>query len=140
MRQAAEYWGRLRLAKQNPRYLARGVKERGSGSMLMIGVIGALWLFGLGVMCMATYLAAIHHVRGAADLAALSGAVAVQAGEDGCAVSRRVALANETSLLTCDRVGDAVDFVISVKVVGSVRLHVPGLPAKIVGLAHASPR
>lgn len=140
MRQTAEYRGWLRLAEEKGRYPAPCLNERGSGSMLMIGVIGALWLLGLGVMCMATYLAAIHHVRGAADLAALSGAVAVQAGEDGCAASKRVALANETSLLTCARVGDAVDFVISVKVVGSVRLHVPGLPAKIVGFAHAGPR
>ena len=108
--------------------------------MLMVGVMGALSLFGLGVMCMATYLAAVHHVRGAADLAALSGAVAVQAGEDGCAASRRVARANETSLLTCDLIGDAVDFVISVKVVGTVRLNVLGLPTKVIGLAHAGPR
>ena len=122
------------------RNLLHSVDQLGGGSILMIGVMGALSLFGLGVMCMATYLAAVHHVRGAADLAALSGAVAVQAGEDGCAASKRVALANETSLLTCARVGDAVDFVISVKVVGSVRLHVPGLPAKIVGFAHAGPR
>jgi secretion/DNA translocation related TadE-like protein len=138
VRQAADS-GRLRL-EAKARKLAQGMNQRGSGSSLMIGVIGALWLFGLGVMCMATYLAAVHHVRGAADLAALSGAVAVQAGEDGCAASRRVARANETSLLTCDRVGDAVDFVISVKVVGSVRLHVPGLPTKIIGVAHAGPR
>jgi secretion/DNA translocation related TadE-like protein len=119
---------------------AQGVDQLGSGSILMIGVMGALSLFGLGVMCMATYLAAVHHVRGAADLAALSGAVAVQGGEDGCAASRRVARANETSLLTCDRVGDAVDFVISVKLVGSVRLDIPGLPTKIIGSAHAGPQ
>ena len=106
----------------------------------MVGVMGALSLFGLGVMCVATYLAAVHHVRGAADLAALSGAVAVQAGEDGCAASRRVARANETSLLTCDLIGDGVDFVISVKVVGTVRLNVLGLPTKVIGFAHAGPR
>jgi secretion/DNA translocation related TadE-like protein len=108
--------------------------------MLMIGIIGALSLFGLGVMCMATYLAAVHHARGAADLAALSGAVAVQAGEDGCAAANRMARANETSLLRCDHVGDAVNFVISVKVVRRVRLNVPGLPGKITGSAHAGPR
>jgi secretion/DNA translocation related TadE-like protein len=139
VRPAAKSFTRLRpSAKALNR--AQGLDQRGSGSILMIGAIGALWLFGLGVMCMATYLAALHHVRGAADLAALSGAVAVQAGEDGCAASRRVASANETSLLACDRVGDAVDFVISVKVVGSLRLNVPGLPTKIIGFAHAGPR
>ena len=122
------------------RDFAQVLDQRGSGSMLMIGVIGTLSLFGLGVMCMATYLAAVHHARGAADLAALSGAVAVQEGEDGCAAAKRVARANGTSLLTCDRVGDAVNFVISVKVIRSVRLNVPGLPGKITGSAHAGPR
>ena len=108
--------------------------------MLMIGVMGALSLFGLGVMCMATYLAAVHHARGAADLAALSGAVAIQAGEDGCEAAKEVARANDTSLITCDRVGDGLDFVITVQVVRRVRLNVPGLPAEIIGSAHAGPR
>jgi secretion/DNA translocation related TadE-like protein len=122
------------------RHFGQRRDQRGSGSMLMIGAIGTLSLFGLGVMCMATYLAAVHHARGAADLAALSGAVAVQAGQDGCAAAKRVAHANKTSLLTCDRVGDAVNFVISVRVVRSVRLNVPGLPDKITSSAHAGPR
>jgi secretion/DNA translocation related TadE-like protein len=136
---SAEFSARLH-PRARARDLARGMDQLGSGSILMIGVLGALSLFGFGVMCMATYLAAAHHVRAAADLAALSGAVALQAGEDGCAASRGAARANETSLLTCDLVGDAVDFVISVKVVDTVRLNVPGLPTKIIGFAHAGPR
>lgn len=108
--------------------------------MLMIGVLGTLSLFGLGVMCMATYVAAVHHARGAADLAALSGALAIQAGDDGCAAAKRVARANETSLLTCDRIGDAVEFVISIQVVRSVRVNIPGLPPRITASAHAGPR
>jgi secretion/DNA translocation related TadE-like protein len=136
---SAESCARPRPAAK-ARNLAHSTDQLGSGSILMIGVMGALSLFGLGVMCMATYLAAVHHVRGAADLAALSGAVAVQAGEDGCEAATRMAHANETSLLTCDRVGDAVDFVISVRVAGRVGLNVPGLPAKIIGFAHAGPR
>lgn len=108
--------------------------------MLMVGVLGALMLAGMGAMCMATYLVAAHQARGAADLAALSGAVAMSAGEDGCAAARRVARANAASLLTCDPVGDAVDFVISVRVARTVRLDLPGLPTKITALAHAGPR
>jgi secretion/DNA translocation related TadE-like protein len=108
--------------------------------MLMIGVMGTLSLLGLGVMCMATYLAAAHHARGAADLAALSGAVAIRAGEDGCAAAKRVARANETSMLACDRVGDAFEFVISIQVVRRVRLNIPGLPTSITASAHAGLR
>jgi secretion/DNA translocation related TadE-like protein len=107
--------------------------------MLMVGVMGALLLMAMGAMCMATYLTAIHKARGAADLAALSGAVAVQSGADGCSVARKVARENETTAVSCDQVGDSVDFVISVRIARAVRLEIPGLPSKITALAHAGP-
>jgi secretion/DNA translocation related TadE-like protein len=107
--------------------------------MLMVGVMGVLLLMAMGAMCMATYLTAIHHARGAADLAALSGAVAIQSGADGCSVASRVARDNHTTAVSCDQVGDSIEFVISVRVARAVRLDVPGLPTKITALAHAGP-
>jgi secretion/DNA translocation related TadE-like protein len=107
--------------------------------MLMIGVMGTLLLVAMGAMCIAGYLVALHKARGAADLAALSGAVAVQAGADGCRVARVAARQNQTALMSCDQVGNAVDFVISVRVAREIRLNVPGLPTKITALAHAGP-
>jgi secretion/DNA translocation related TadE-like protein len=107
--------------------------------MLMVGVMGVLLLMAMGAMCMAAYLTAIHKARGAADLAALSGAVAIQSRADGCLVAEKVARQNQTTMVSCDRVGDAIDFVISVRVSRNVRLDVPGLPTKITALAHAGP-
>jgi secretion/DNA translocation related TadE-like protein len=114
--------------------------ERGSGTMLMVGVLGVLLALGTTAIWAAGYLAAAHRARAAADLAALSAAVAVEAGADGCAVARRVAADNRTRLSVCNRVGDQVDFVVSVEVARPVRTGVPGLPAEVTAVAHAGPR
>jgi secretion/DNA translocation related TadE-like protein len=113
--------------------------ERGSGTMLMVGVLGVLLALATATIWAAGYLAAAHKARAAADLAALSGAVAIQAGADGCAAARRVAVDNGTELSACDRVGDQVDFVISVEVARPVRTGIPGLPAQVTAVAHAAP-
>ena len=107
--------------------------------MLMVGVLGVLLALGAAAIWAAGYLAAAHKARAAADLAALSGAVTIQAGGDGCAAARRVAGDNGTELSACDRVGDQVDFVISIEVVRRVRTGIPGLPAQVTAVAHAGP-
>jgi secretion/DNA translocation related TadE-like protein len=108
--------------------------------MLMVGVLGVLLALGSTAIWAAGYLAAVHKARAAADLAALSAAVAIGTGADGCAVARRVAADNGTRLSVCDRVGDQVDFVVSVEVVRPVRTGVPALPAEVTAAAHAGPR
>ena len=107
--------------------------------MLVIGLLGILLAFGTTAVWAAGYLAAAHQARAAADLAALSAAVAIEAGADGCAVAGRVAVDNGTRLSVCDLVGDPVDFVVSVEVVRPVRTGVPGLPAEVTAVAHAGP-
>ena len=90
-------------------------------------------------MVICGYLLGYHRARAAADLAALSGAVAYQQGRDGCAEARRLAAANGAGLAGCDEVGDQVDFVITVRVTVAVGLRVPGLPRTITAEAHAGP-
>ena len=90
-------------------------------------------------MVICGYLLGYHRARAAADLAALSGAVAYQQGRDGCAEARRLASANGARLADCDEVGDQVDFVITVRVTVAVGLRVPGLPRTITAEAHAGP-
>ena len=114
--------------------------ERGSGTMLMVGVLGVILALGAAATWAAGYVAAAHKARAAADLAALSAAVAIEAGADGCPVARRVATDNGSTVSACDRVGDQVDFVVSVEVVRPVRTGVPGLPAEVTAVAHAGPR
>lgn len=111
--------------------------ERGGGSMLMIGVMTVVLLFSVGGMCIAGYLVAAHRARAAADLAALSGASALVAGEDPCRAAKRNAEANGARLDSCDHVGDPIDFVVSVRVDVEVGLRVPALPRQIGAAAHA---
>jgi secretion/DNA translocation related TadE-like protein len=108
--------------------------------MLMIGVMIVITVLALTGTCVAAYAVAVHRARAAADLAALSGAVAWSAGEDGCAAARTIARANGTSLADCDQVGDQIDFVITVRVDREVPpMMLPGLPRTVSAKAHAGP-
>lgn len=113
--------------------------QRGSGTLLMAGVMGVVGVCGLTAMLLAGYLVAAHLARGAADLAVLSAAAAYQQGADPCAQARRTAAANGARIRHCDQVGDAVDFVVSVAVIVDLRTRVPGLPRTVPARAHAGP-
>jgi secretion/DNA translocation related TadE-like protein len=111
--------------------------DRGSGSMIMLGVmmiIGALSVVGV---CIAGYLVAGHRARAAADLAALSGAGAISRGLDGCRAARDNARANDAEITRCDQVGDEIDFVITAMVALEVTTPWPGLPSRVVAVAYA---
>lgn len=105
--------------------------------MLMVAVMLAVAVLALGGVCIAGYLVAAHRARAAADLAALSGAVAVSNGSDGCRAAGRIARENGAALSDCSRVGDDLDFVLTVQARVRVRAFVPGLPAIVHASAHA---
>ena len=111
--------------------------ERGGGTMLMVGIMAVVVTFCLVGVCVAGYLVGFHRVRAAADLAALSGASAMVAGQDGCAAARRNAGVNEARVVVCEHVGDAVDFVITVRAEVTIDITVPGLPRRISAVAYA---
>jgi secretion/DNA translocation related TadE-like protein len=113
--------------------------ERGSGSLLMVGVMAVVGVVAMMAMVAAAYLVAGHRAHGAADLAALSGAAAYAQGRSPCPAAARLARANDAALVRCDRVGDDVDYVVSVTVEVEVGLRVPGLPRALRGRAHAGP-
>ena len=103
----------------------------------MVGVmivVLAVSLLGVGV---AGYLVSVHRARSAADLAALSGAVAYSLGGDACARSTSTAVANAATVTDCTADGDQVDFVVSVTVSVKVGRTVPGLPDRISARACA---
>lgn len=113
--------------------------ERGSGSVLVLGVMTVVTALFVTALLVATYVVGAHRARSAADLAALSGAAAYEQGDDPCGQARRTARANGARLTGCDRVGDLVDFVVSVSVAVEVEVRVPGLPRSVPGRAHAGP-
>ena len=105
----------------------------------MVGVMAVLMTLALTATVIAVYLAAAHRARTAADLAALSGAVAVQQGGDGCARAKEIAAANDAEVTACDQVGDQIDFVVTVTVRVDLRSPVAALPRSVAAVAYAGP-
>ncbi|MBK8461027.1 MAG: flp pilus-assembly TadE/G-like family protein [Micropruina sp.] len=102
-----------------------------TAGVLLIVLVGFLGLIGAG------YLTAVRQARGAADLVALSGATAYQAGQDACAAARRIATTNKVTLTDCLVTGDTWDFVVTVSVRRPVRFDLPGLPTRVTAEARA---
>lgn len=91
--------------------------ERGSGSVLMLGVVAvAVLLFGAAAT-LASAQQASARARTAADLAALAAAGAVARAEStaACAAASQVAAANGAALVRCSDLG-AGDFEVVVTV------------------------
>ncbi len=105
----------------------------------MVGVMAVVGVVATAAMVAAVFLVVGHRAHGAADLAALSGAAAYAEGRPPCPAAARLARANDARLVRCDRVGDDVDYVVSVTVEVEVGLRVPGLPRALAGRAHAGP-
>jgi secretion/DNA translocation related TadE-like protein len=111
--------------------------QRGSGTVLMTAIMSVVVALGAVATVVAGYLVSHHQARSAADLAALSGAAAFAKGDDACAQARRTAQQNGARATHCDRAGDEVDFVVTVRVVVEVRVRSPGLPRRVEAEAHA---
>ncbi|GAB3063074.1 hypothetical protein GCM10027053_27040 [Intrasporangium mesophilum] len=78
--------------------------DRGSSSLLVVGLIGAVLVFTVGAVAMASAVVASHHARTAADLGALAGATALRDGasrDQACAAAASVAVANGAVLQEC---------------------------------------
>ena len=113
--------------------------ESGSGSVLMTGVIGFVVALSSAALVIAGYAMGYHRARAAADLSALSGAAAYQDGREACAQATRSARQNGARLDHCDVVGDAIDFVVTVRVSVLARTRIPHLPQAVTAQAHAGP-
>ena len=113
--------------------------ESGSASVLMTGVIGFVVALSSAALVIAGYAVGYHRARAAADLSALSGAAAYQAGREACAQAGRIARQNGARLDHCDVVGDAIDFVVTVRVSVLAGTRIPHLPHAVAAKAHAGP-
>ena len=113
--------------------------ESGSASVLMTGVIGFVVALSSAALVIAGYAVGYHRARAAADLSALSGAAAYQDGREACAQATRSARQNGARLDHCDVVGDAIDFVVTVRVSVLARTRIPHLPQAVTAQAHAGP-
>jgi len=100
------------------RRLAQGDRERGAGTVLLLGVVAAALVVGVGLSLLVSAQVARAQAQSAADLAALAGAAALQDAAYGrtgpagpgepCAVAAEVVRRNGARLAACDDQGAGV--------------------------------
>jgi secretion/DNA translocation related TadE-like protein len=113
--------------------------EIGSASVLMIGIVSVVVVLSSAALVIGAYAVGYHRARAAADLSALSGAAAYQQGREPCAEAAQTARQNGARVDRCDLVGDAIDFVVTVRVAVVARTRIPQLPRTVAAEAHAGP-
>jgi secretion/DNA translocation related TadE-like protein len=111
--------------------------ERGAATFVMLGVLTVVISLAVAGMLLGAYVVAVHQARVGADLAALSGAAAFEQGGAACRTAGRTAGENHVDLITCDQVGDQLDFVVTARVRVSVGRSLPGLPRSVEAIAYA---
>ena len=113
--------------------------ELGSATVLMVGIMGIVVALSSAALVIAGYAVGYHRARAAADLSALSGAAAFQQGREPCAQAALTARQNGARVARCNQVGDAVDFVVTVRVSVVVGTRIPHMPRTVAAEAHAGP-
>lgn len=100
---------------------ARG-HDRGSGTVLVLGAIGALTALLVGGLALASAAHAAGRARAAADLGALAGAQALvdAAGGRPCTAAGDVVRRNGARLLSCQGLDGVVDVRVAVPAVGRI--------------------
>lgn len=83
-------------------------RERGSATVFAVSCLALLLIVAAALGVVASLVRAHHAAEAAADLAALSAAVAMQQGGDPCSVAARIAGDNGAALATCRVSGDEV--------------------------------
>lgn len=107
---------------------------RGSAAVLTVGLTGVLVTVSVLVAALGGVVADQRRVEAAADLAALAGAGAAQAGRDGCAAAQRTAARNGGQVRRC-----AVDGGVVTVAVGRDSRLLWGRRLALVGHARAGP-
>jgi secretion/DNA translocation related TadE-like protein len=113
--------------------------ELGNASVLMAGILGIVVALSSAALVIAGYAAGYRRARAAADLSALSAAAAFQDGRDPCMQAGLTARQNGARLDGCSKVGDAIDFVVTVRVSVVARNRLPHLPRAVAAEAYAGP-
>ena len=108
--------------------------ERGAATVLAMALASVLMLLGLAAAWVGAVVADHRAAQAAADLAALAGAQAVQAGQSPCVAVGQVAHANAAHVTRCSVVG--ADVWVTVQVEAPALL---GRRPTVTGRAHAGP-
>lgn len=96
--------------------------DRGSGTVWMVALIGAVWAVATMAMMVGGARVARHRAHAAADLAALAAAAHVAEGDvRACGLAAQIARDSGGRLRRCTFRGRIVDVVVSSRVGGSAR-------------------
>ncbi|WP_411284979.1 Rv3654c family TadE-like protein [Lapillicoccus sp.] len=94
-------------------------RERGSATVMVVAALGVLLTVGIGGLALVSAVVASHRAHAAADLAALSGAVALVSGDGAVAACSRadaITRANGATPLSCRAGSDqSIELVVSVR-------------------------
>lgn len=106
----ARKWG-CRDPDRAGRVSRGGGAERGSATVVAIGVIAVMVVLATGVLTFARAVALAHRAQAAADLAALSAASSLTPGltpspGSGCDRARDIAQANDATIVGCSVTAD----------------------------------
>ena len=118
---------------------AAGDGERGSATVLAVGVVAALVLFAGAFAAMGQASAARHRAQGAADAAALAGAARVLlGGEEACGAASAMAGENGVDLERCEVKDLEVTIIVTVEPAGLPALFGPARAVSRAGpvMAH----
>lgn len=96
--------------------LLRSEDDRGSAVPFAVVTLGLILFVGAGLGVVAAMFTTHRTAQSAADLAALSGASALQDRADACSAATRTAVANGAALDRCQVSGEEVS--VSVRVTG----------------------
>ena len=107
--------------------------ERGIAAPMVLALTAVVTFVTLLTAAGGRVLVEQRRAAAAADLAALSGATAVQQGRPGCAAAASTARANGAVLVECRQVGVDVELTVAI----AVRL--TGRSSQVHGTAHAGP-
>lgn len=114
--------------------------DTGSGTVLTLGVVGAVLTALVTALSVTGALRAAHQARGAADLAALAAAhdssVRAAAPAQACATARDIAERNGARVVGCDVTAGSV---VTIETAVAVPLRLGGLVPEMTGHARAGP-
>ncbi len=113
------------------------MSQRGSGTMIAAAGVLVAAVVAAAVILGGAATLAVHRVRSAADLVAVSAAAEKSRGGDACQSARQLASSNGVSVRECRISGDDLDFVVSVTVTLPFTHPLPGVPRVIEATAHA---
>lgn len=114
--------------------------ERGSSTVLAVGLIAVLLTVTLAALAVLSAVRAAHVARSVSDLAALAGAIEYQQSPDAgaaCAEATRIAARHDVQVITC-RIGGGGE--VTVTTSAAIPLRLGGLgPDHAEGTARAGP-